>query len=146
ATSLGILGPAGVGKSRLVAEFLRGVEGASVLRGRCLPYGEGITYWPVVEVLKQLPQPEHRDAAAATIRGLLGEETLVSSSDEVAWAFRKRLEELAADQPLVCVFDDLHWGEETFLDLVEHIADLARDSAILLLCMARPELLDRRPG
>ena len=141
-----ILGPAGVGKSRLAAEFLASVEGSTVVRGRCLPYGEGITYWPVVEVLKQLPEVESGAAAAAIIRGLLGEEDLVASSEEIAWAFRKVLEAVAAAQPFVCVFDDLHWGEETFLDLVEHVADLSRDAPILLLCMARPDLLDRRSG
>jgi class 3 adenylate cyclase len=139
-----ILGPAGVGKSRLSAEFLAGVDGAAVVRGRCLPYGEGITYWPVVEVVKQLPQTEPDPAAAETIRALLGDEQPVTSSEEIAWAFRKLLEAVAAEQPLVCVFDDLHWGEETFLDLVEHVADLSRGAPILLLCMARPELLDRR--
>ena len=71
---------------------------------------------------------------------------LVSSGDEIAWAFRKQLEAVAAETPVVCVFDELHWGEETFLDLIEHVADLSRDAPILLLCMARPELLDRRTG
>ena len=69
----------------------------------------------------------------------------MSAATEIAWAFRKLLESAAASRPLVCVFDDLHWGEDTFLDLVEHVADLSREAPILLLCMARPELLDRRP-
>jgi class 3 adenylate cyclase/tetratricopeptide (TPR) repeat protein len=141
-----VLGPAGVGKSRLAAEFLASVSAdASVVRGRCLPYGEGITYWPVVEVVKQLPASEV-DAATETVRRLVADEQLVTSSEEIAWGFRKLLEAVAAARPLVCVFDDLQWGEETFLDLVEHIADLSRDAPILLLCMARPELLDRRAG
>ena len=139
-----VLGPAGVGKSRLVAEFLGSLEQALVMRGRCLPYGEGITYWPVVEVVKHLPETETDPAAAETIRALVGDEVVVTSSEEIAWAFRKLLEALAARRPLVCVFDDVHWGEETFLDLVEHVADLSRDAPILLLCMARPDLLDRR--
>ena len=141
-----ILGSAGVGKSRLVAEFLGSLDGALVVRGRCLPYGEGITYWPVVEVLKQLPPAETDPVAAATTRALAAGEELVSSGDEIAWAFRKQLEAVAAETPVVCVFDDVHWGEETFLDLIEHVADLSRDAPILLLCMARPELLDRRTG
>ena len=141
-----ILGPAGVGKSRLAAEFLGSLEGTLIVRGRCLPYGEGITYWPVVEIVKQLPEAEHDPVAAETIRALLGDQQLVTSSEEIAWAFRKHLEVVASERPLACVFDDLHWGEETFLDLVEHVADLSRDAPILLLCMARPDLLDRRTG
>jgi class 3 adenylate cyclase/tetratricopeptide (TPR) repeat protein len=141
-----ILGPAGVGKSRLTAEFLASLGAALVVRGRCLPYGEGITYWPVVEVVKQLPEAELDPAAAETVGALVGDEPLVTSSDEITWAFRKLLEAVAVEAPLVCVFDDVHWGEETFLDLVEHVADLSRDAPILLVCMARPELLDRRPG
>jgi hypothetical protein len=139
-----VLGAAGVGKSRLAAEFLAGLEGATVVRGRCLPYGEGITYWPVVEVVKQLPPRELDVQARDAIRGLLGEKGLSPAAPEIAWAFRKLLEAAAAERPLVCVFDDVHWGEDTFLDLVEHVADLSREAPILVLCMARPELLDRR--
>jgi class 3 adenylate cyclase/tetratricopeptide (TPR) repeat protein len=140
-----ILGAAGVGKSRLAHEFLSGLD-AMIVRGRCLPYGEGITYWPVVEVLKQLREPGTGDAGEAELRGLLGDQPVVTSSEEIAWAVRKQLEEVASGQPLVCVFDDLHWAEETFLDLIEHVADLSRGAPMLLLCMARPELLDRRSG
>ena len=119
------------------------LEDTLIVRGRCLPYGEGITYWPVVEIVKQLPEVASDPIAAETIRALLGDQRLVTSSEEIAWAFRKQLEAVASKRPLVCVFDDLHWGEETFLDLVEHVADLSRDAPILLLCMARPDLLDR---
>jgi len=141
-----ILGPAGVGKSRLVAEFLASLDDAVVVRGRCLPYGEGITYWPVVEVVKQLPAVELDAAAERVVADLVGEQQLVTSSAEIAWSFRRLLETVAAEGSLVCVFDDIHWGEETFLELLEHVADLSRDAPILLLCIARPELLDRRAG
>jgi class 3 adenylate cyclase/tetratricopeptide (TPR) repeat protein len=141
-----ILGPAGVGKSRLALEFLSSVGDAIVVRGRCLPYGEGITYWPLVEVVKQLPQEVVDAAAGETIRALVHDERVVASSEEIAWGFRKLLEAVAAGRPLVCVLDDVHWGEETFLDLIEHVADLSREAPILLLCMARPDLLDRRAG
>ncbi len=139
-----VLGSAGVGKSRLAAEFLAGVD-ARVVRGRCLSYGDGITYWPVVEILKQLATLPEGDAAQP-LRSVLGETDAPGSSDEIAWAFRKLLEQEAQGQPLVVLFDDLHWAEEKLLDLVEHVADLARDAPLLLLCMARPELLDRRPS
>ncbi|HET8558785.1 MAG TPA: adenylate/guanylate cyclase domain-containing protein, partial [Gaiellaceae bacterium] len=139
-----ILGSAGVGKSRLAAEFLAGLE-ARVVRGRCLSYGEGITYWPVVEILKQLATLPEGDAARP-LQSLLGETELSVSAEEIAWAFRKLLEQEAQAQSLVVVFDDLHWAEETLFDLVEHVADLSRDAPVLLLCMARPELLERRPS
>jgi len=136
-----ILGTAGVGKSRLAAEFLGRLEGATVVSGRCLSYGEGISYFPVTEVAIQLKaDPAEQPGLAA----ILGDDEATSSPDEIAWAFRKLLEARAHDRPVVVVFDDIHWGEPTFLDLVEHIADFSRDAPILLLCMARPELLDRR--
>jgi class 3 adenylate cyclase/tetratricopeptide (TPR) repeat protein len=136
-----LLGAAGVGKSRLTAEFLASVEGAPVVRGRCLSYGEGITYWPVVEVVLQLGRRPSDPRAAAAIASLLGESEEPATADEIAWAFRTLLEESA---PLVCVFDDLHWAEPTFLDLIEHVADWSREASILLVCIARPEFLDRR--
>src|SRR5262245_21387774 len=137
-----VVGDAGVGKSRLVAESLRAVE-ARVVRGRCLPYGEGITYWPVVEVLRQLDVLPSDPMAAEAIRSLLGDSGVATNGDEIAWAFRKLLDEQA---PLVVVFDDIQWGDETFLDLVESTALLSTAAPLLLLCMARPELVERRPG
>jgi class 3 adenylate cyclase/tetratricopeptide (TPR) repeat protein len=140
-----VVGDAGVGKSRLVAELLGSLD-ARIVRGRCLPYGEGVGYWPVVEVAKQLAVLPAEENAAAAIRSLLGESTAPTSADELAWAFRKTLERAAADGPLVVVFDDIHWGEEPFLDLVEHVALFSSGSQLLLLCLARPELLDSRAG
>jgi class 3 adenylate cyclase/tetratricopeptide (TPR) repeat protein len=137
-----VVGDPGVGKSRLVAEALGRID-APIVRGRCLSYGEGITYWPVVEVLKQLDALPRDPAAAAAIRSLLDEGGAGSGTDEIAWAFRKLLEEQA---PLVVSFDDIQWGEETFLDLVESIGLLSSGAPLLVVCMARPELLDRRPG
>ena len=138
-----VLGSAGVGKSRLAAEFLAGVE-ARVVQGTCLSYGEGITYWPVVEIVKQLETLPEGDAAVP-LRALLGEIDSATSPEEIAWGFRKLLEQEAQEQPVVCVLDDLHWAEETLLDLVEDVAELSRDAPVLLLCMARPELLETRP-
>ena len=139
-----VVGDAGVGKSRMAAEFLALVEGATIVRGRCLPYGEGITYWPVVEVLQQLAVQPTDEVAAAAIRSLLGESDVATSAEEIAWAFRKTLEHAAAERPLVVVFDDIQWGEETFLDLIEHVVLLSSGASILLLCIARPELTERR--
>jgi class 3 adenylate cyclase/tetratricopeptide (TPR) repeat protein len=138
-----IVGEAGVGKSRLVAEALASLD-ARPVQGRCLPYGEGITYWPVVEILKQLGVLPSDETAAAAVRSLLGETGAATSAEEIAWAFRKTLERAAAEQPLIVVFDDIQWAEETFLDLLEHVALLSSGAPILLLAMARPELTERR--
>ena len=136
-----VVGSAGVGKSRLAAEFLAGTD-ARIARGRCLSYGDGITYWPVVEILKQAGTLPAGDAARP-LRGLLGEGDHASAR-EIAWGFRKLLEQEAQSQPVVCVFDDLHWAEKTLLELIEQVAAAVRDAPILLLCTARPELLERR--
>ena len=128
-----LLGPAGIGKSRLVADFLERVgDSADVLRSRCLHYGEGITYWPLVEILIAV------DVDPDIVIG--------SSPPETQLAFRRLLEARAAERPQVVVIDDLQWAEPVFVDLVEHIADLSRDAPIFLLCVARTELLDFRPG
>jgi class 3 adenylate cyclase/tetratricopeptide (TPR) repeat protein len=151
-----VLGMAGVGKSRLAAEFLHGID-ARVLTGTCLSYGQGITYWPVVSMIRQLLDPQHGCPAAARLMAgdakvaaaisvLLGEQSAVTSPAEIAWAVRKLLESSAGLKPVIVVFDDLHWGEPALFDLVEHVADFSRDAPMLILCLARPELLDARPG
>jgi class 3 adenylate cyclase len=128
-----LLGPAGIGKSRLVADFLERVDDAAeVLRGRCLHYGEGITYWPLVEMLVPL--------------GVEPDSVVTSSPEETRVAFRKLLEARAAERPQVVVVDDLQWAEPVFVDLVEHVADLSRAVPIFLLCIARTELLELRPA
>ena len=128
-----LLGPAGIGKSRLVADFLERVgDSADVLRGRCLPYGEGITYWPLVEIL--------------IAGGVEPDSVLGASPAETQLAFRRLLEARASERPQVVVIDDLHWAEPVFVDLVEHVADLSRNAPIFLLCVARTDLLDMRPG
>jgi class 3 adenylate cyclase len=128
-----LIGPAGVGKSRLVADFLTRVgDNATVARGRALSYGDGITYWPLVEILVQL--------------GIEPDRAISSSPPDTQLATRALFEEAARDRPLILVIDDLQWAEPPMLDLIEHVADWSRDVPILLLCIARPELLDRRPG
>ena len=158
-----VLGTAGVGKSRLVEEFLGSLGEATVLRGRCLPYGEGITFFPVGEVLKEAAGLDDFDApdeierkicavlgtdgpACSTLAQLFGAADRDSSVEETFWAVRSFLEAVAETAPLAVVFDDIHWGEPTFLDLIEHITGWAREAPILVLCVARPELLDERAG
>src|SRR5262249_8430148 len=141
-----VLGPAGIGKSRLVAEFAGGLD-ASAASGRCLSYGAGITYWPVIDVVTQLRAhlSEVGEAVATPLEALL-EDTGAASTDELAWAFRKLVEAAARDRPLVLVFEDVQWAEDVLLDLIEHVAFVSSGAPILLACMSRPELLDRRPG
>lgn len=161
-----VLGSAGAGKSRLVEEFLVAHAGddAEILRGRCLPYGEGITWYPVTEALRGalgFPEFAEGDAIRAAIgEAVTGEEHAAAieanlarlfaageggDPEETFWAIRRFLESRGREHPLVLVLDDIGWGEPMFLDLVEHVADWSRDAAILLLCMARPDLLDVRP-
>jgi class 3 adenylate cyclase/tetratricopeptide (TPR) repeat protein len=152
-----LLGTAGIGKSRLTQEFLSTLDGAIVLRGRCLAYGQGITYFPLVEIVEKLATDDELGAVLEVdpdarrflniVSGAIGAaETPVSARDEIFQAVRKLFEALARGRPLVVVLDDLHWAEETFLELVDHLADWSRDAPILLLCLGRPELLDRRPN
>jgi predicted ATPase/class 3 adenylate cyclase/DNA-binding winged helix-turn-helix (wHTH) protein len=163
-----VLGAAGVGKSRLVQEFTgRLGSDARVLRGRCLSYGEGITYWPLAEVLSDMtgggghgPSEQSIPAIAQEVAGDAQADLIVAevaealgvggskggTSAKIFWAVRRLFEAVARRRPLVVMFDDLQWAEPTFLDLVEHVADLSRDAPIVVLCMARPELLDARPA
>ncbi len=160
-----VLGAAGAGKSRLVEEFLSRVgESAQVLVGRCLPYGEGITYWPVAQALRAtlelhdfdepeqvrsrldgiLAREDHADAIAARLSEVLGIAEGHSAPEETAWAIRRFLEILASEQPVIAVWEDVHWAEPALLDAIDHVADWAGDAPILLLCTARPEFLDSR--
>jgi class 3 adenylate cyclase/tetratricopeptide (TPR) repeat protein len=145
-----ILGPAGVGKSRLAHEFLATLDAATVVRGRCIPYGEGITYLPVVEVVRQLEPRLARlplDAdVLATLRGFLDAAEVVHSTEEIAFGVRRLLEAAARELPLVCVFDDIQWGEPAFLDLIEQVSALSHDAPLVLCCIARSDLLEQHPG
>ncbi|MDQ3952407.1 MAG: AAA family ATPase [Actinomycetota bacterium] len=158
-----VLGAPGIGKSRLVAE-LEDEELPLVLSGRCLPYGDGITYWPLVEIVQKAAGIESGDAAdvargkiAASAGGdeeagavadrvaqVVGLADAGGTNDDLFWAIRKYLERLAAQRPLVAVFDDLHWAEPTMLDLIDHLVDSVADVPLLVVCMARLELLEVR--
>ena len=143
-----VLGPAGVGKTRLGREFLRDLgDEAAVLIGRCLPYGEGITFWPLREVVHTLGDIRIYvdEADAAVIETAVGARDMQVAPEETARSVRRLVESVASEWPLVLVFEDIHWGEPALLDLIDHIAG-ARDAPILLLCLARPELLDERPS
>jgi class 3 adenylate cyclase/tetratricopeptide (TPR) repeat protein len=161
-----VLGVGGVGKSRLVDAFVVALgDRATVMSGRCPPYGDGITFLPVVEGVRQvvgLTGAEDADDARGHLAALLGGDDRAervarqvghvlgiaggeATPEETLWAIRLLLEAIARERPLVFVIDDLQWAEPTMLQLVEHVADWSTDSPILLACMARPELLEDRP-
>ncbi len=160
-----IYGEPGVGKSRLVREFVDGVEGATILAGRSLPYGEGITYWPIAEMVKVaagITDDDPVQEAVAKLQAACGDDAVADllalaggvlegieterSQEEIAWAAREWAAELASAQPLILVFEDVHWAEDSLLELVEHLAERVKDAPLLIVCLARPELLDLRPG
>jgi DNA-binding SARP family transcriptional activator len=152
-----IVGPAGIGKSRLAHELRDYLEDeATVLMGRCLSYGEGITYWPLAEIVRQaagepervaeiLPGEPQARVVADRLAAALGGGELGGSREETFWAARTFLEGIARARPAVVVVDDLHWAEPTFLDLLKYVADFARDAPLLLVCLSRPELIGDRP-
>jgi class 3 adenylate cyclase/tetratricopeptide (TPR) repeat protein len=160
-----IFGEPGIGKSRLAREFFAGLERTTVLTGRSLPFGEGLVYRPLAEMVQDAAgiseddSPEEaieklRDACSSdAIADLLGLASGVLDTvsgerrgQEIAWAAHEWATSLAEAQPLVLGFEDLHWAEEPLLDLVEHLADRIDDAPVLIVCLARPELLDARAG
>ena len=157
---INVVGTAGIGKSRLVNELLSSVgDEASVLEGRCLPYGKGITYWPLRDLVRRaageltrerieelLESDPEAEKIAARVAGAIGIAGSTSSPEETMWAVRRMLEHLAREQALVIAFDDLQWAEPTFLDLIEYLLGWIRDAPILIVCLARPELLEQHPG
>ena len=154
-----VLGPPGIGKSRLLNEFVTTVgERARVVVGRCLPYGEGITYWPLAEIVKQIGGVDPLSAVAELVGDYESADLIVdwiaaavglsdrgARTEEIFWAVRKLIEALGRDRPLIVVIDDLHWAEPTFLDLIEYVGGFT-NGPILLLCLARSDLLEVRPS
>jgi class 3 adenylate cyclase len=135
-----LLGPAGVGKSRLVGELLNEAgKQALILSGRCLHYGEGITFAPLLEAL--LPLGELADPVVAQLNA-----GGTAIPEEFLWSVRRLLESMAKQGSVIMHIDDLHWAEPMLIDLVDHIVDLSRGVPILVLCTARPELLEDRPS
>jgi len=160
-----IFGDPGIGKSRLAREFFAGLERTTVLTGRSLPFGEGLAYRPLAEMVQAAAgispddSPEEafdklREACSSdAVADLLGLASGVLDTvsggrrgQEIAWAAQEWAANLAEAQPLVLGFEDLHWAEEPLLDLVEHLADRIDDAPVLIVCLARPELLETRPG
>ena len=136
-----VYGEPGVGKSRLIREFLAGVEGTTILSGRALPYGEGVTYWPLAEMVKSaagITDDDPMETAKQKLIECCGDEAIAEllglasgvmeavegerGAPEIAWAAREFADELADVQPLIMVFEDIHWAEEPLLELIDHLA------------------------
>jgi class 3 adenylate cyclase/ATP/maltotriose-dependent transcriptional regulator MalT len=160
-----VVGEPGVGKSRLARELVELVQGeARTLEGRCLAYGDGITYWPLGEVIRSaagiaesdsreealaklerlVAGDEHARSVAALLARALGLEEGAASPEAIVWAARRAFEQLARERPLVVVIDDLHFAESALLDLVERLAAQA-NGPIMILGLSLPELLQSRP-
>jgi class 3 adenylate cyclase/tetratricopeptide (TPR) repeat protein len=151
-----VVGDAGLGKSRLARELGEQLgDRARFLLGRCLPYGDGITFWPLRDIVAnaggidavapELGEGDEAHAVLERVRGAIGAGD-ASGGEETFWAVRKLVEALARDRPLVLCLEDVHWAEPTFLELVEYLAGWIRDAAVLLLCLARPELAEEQPA
>ena len=158
-----VVGEAGVGKSRLLDELVSGLgEGFRILRGRCLPYGDGITFWPLAEAVRDVAQIAERDSTEQALEKLAG---LTSDTDvtervasaiglsatpfpveELVWGARRLLENLGREQPVLVLFDDIHWAEPTFLELIEQVVEHATDSRLVVICTARHEFVERNPS
>ncbi|HEY2189293.1 MAG TPA: AAA family ATPase, partial [Caldimonas sp.] len=157
-----IIGDAGIGKSRLAQEVIkRAGANAHVVKGRCLAYGDGITFWPLREMAGEAAEiryddkPEDGRAKLATLVGdddvadrlaaAIGLTHATFPLHEIDWAARKFLESLTKDGPLVALVDDIHWAESAFLDLLVHVLDASENAPILLLCTSRHDILEKRP-
>ena len=156
-----VVAPAGTGKSRLLREFIDR-SGAKAVKGRCLSYGEGLTFWPLAEIARDAAQisddeggvaltklielvgEDARDVAER-IAGAIGLTSATYPMEETFWAVRRFLELLAGGEPLIVLIDDIHWAEPTFLDLLKVLATAEVESPIVLACSARPELFDTHP-
>jgi DNA-binding SARP family transcriptional activator/tetratricopeptide (TPR) repeat protein len=152
-----VIGSAGIGKSRLVQEFVSDIaDSATVVFGRCLAYGEGITFWPLREIVRELAPGgeiasllrDDADAAmvAERVAGAVGLAETVASVEETFWAVRRLFQAVARERPLAVIVEDIHWAEPTLLNMLEYLAARMREAPMLLVCLARPELLAARPG
>jgi class 3 adenylate cyclase/tetratricopeptide (TPR) repeat protein len=163
ARTITVVGDAGVGKTRLTREFLDGVAAeAVVLKGRCLPYGDGITFWPLIEVVREAADIAEDDspetamarllelvdfdvAVADRVASVVGVSKASYQVSELFWGVRRFFELAAAARPIVVLFDDIHWAEQTFLDLVDHLTEAINGAVLLILCTARHELIEAHP-
>ena len=154
-----VLGQAGIGKSRLGNALMEEVRReATILVGRCLAYGEGITYWPLRGIVRSatddltqqgiasLLSGADTDRVAARIAATIGVVERPGAAEETFWAVRRFLEQLALERPLVVAIDELQWAEPTFVDLLDYLVGWAVQSPILILCLARPDLHERYPA
>jgi class 3 adenylate cyclase/predicted ATPase len=148
-----VVGEAGVGKSRLMGELAERIGSrARVVRGACLSYGEGITFWAVAQVVRELAGVRDEDSVVqareklpARLAQLLGLSEGTMTADETSGAIADFLSSAATEKPLLVLVDDVHWAEPALLDLLRKLPALVGEAPLLLVCLARPELLDNNP-
>jgi DNA-binding SARP family transcriptional activator/class 3 adenylate cyclase len=152
-----VVGPAGIGKSRLARELAVALEDeATVAVGRCLSYGEAVTYRPLAEIVRQLggDDPsrwldeilEGDEQAARLVLSAIGLSDGAAQTQEIFWAFRRLFERVAGERPLVVFVEDVHWAEPALLDLLEYLVAFSSGHPVLLVCLARPEFVEMRPA
>jgi class 3 adenylate cyclase/tetratricopeptide (TPR) repeat protein len=155
-----VAGPAGIGKSRLAQELVEELgDSTTIAVGRCLSYGEGITYHALIEIVKQLAgsdpdrhiaellgNNEQAELVARRVRVAIGLSDETAPAEETFWAFRRLFEAVARERPLLVVFEDIHWAEPMLLDLLEYLVGFSEGAPIFLLCLTRPDLLEIRPS
>ncbi len=157
-----VIGDAGIGKSRLVRELMDRVDSSThVLSGRCLAYGDGITFWPLHEMVASaagIRAEDTPDVARVKLLACTGDAAIADRMasatglsatlfplHEIYWGVRRFMQLLAVDGPVLALFDDIHWAEPAFLDLLENLVETIDDSPVLLLATARHDLLEQRP-
>ena len=161
-----VVGPAGVGKTRLTSDFVRSLGGAATaVTGRCLSYGQGLTFWPLREIVadladtedgdssdevltriaRLLPADDDRATVAERVAGALGVVDSTAYPEDTFWAVRELLEAVASERPLVVVLEDVQWAEPTFLELIEYLPMAIGSVPVLIIAVTRAELFDVRP-
>jgi DNA-binding SARP family transcriptional activator len=155
--AVAVVGPAGIGKSRLAREFVSELDGsATVAVGRCLSYGESVAYRPLAEIVRQLGDGEPSrwlgevlegdEQAQRLVLSAIGLSDRAAQAEEIFWAVRRLFERVARERPLAVFVEDVHWAEPALIDLLEYLVTFSSGHPLLIVCLARPELVEIQPA